>query len=33
VIGHERAAAFSDRAFNLNQFARHAVRVRFGAEF
>jgi hypothetical protein len=33
VIGHDRAPEFSDRAFNLSQFARHNLRVRFGVEF
>lgn len=33
VFGHDRDPVFTDRAFNLNQFARHALRVRFGVEF
>ena len=33
VFGHDRDPDFTDRAFNLNQFARHAFRVRFGVEF
>ncbi|TNC08779.1 hypothetical protein FF100_28495 [Methylobacterium terricola] len=33
VFGHDRDPDFSVRAFNLNQFARHAVRLRFGVEF
>ncbi|VUD72305.1 hypothetical protein MET9862_02900 [Methylobacterium symbioticum] len=33
VFGHDRDPDFVGRAFNLNQFARHAVRVRFGVEF
>lgn len=33
VFGHDRDPDFSDRAFNLNQFSRHNLRVRFGVEF
>lgn len=33
VFGHDRDPDFSDRAFNLNQFSRHNLRVRFGIEF
>nr|USU32783.1 hypothetical protein NG677_03550 [Methylobacterium sp. OTU13CASTA1] len=33
VSGHDRAPDFADRAFNLTQFARHNLRVRFGVEF
>jgi len=33
VFGHDRAPDFSDRAFNLTQFARHALRIRFGIDF
>ncbi|QIJ78101.1 hypothetical protein GU700_00345 [Methylobacterium sp. NI91] len=33
VFGHDRDPDFSDRAFNLNQFSRHNLRVRFDIEF
>lgn len=33
VFGHDRDPDFADRAFNLNQFSRHNLRVRFGVEF
>ncbi|GJD64486.1 hypothetical protein [Methylobacterium frigidaeris] len=33
VFGHDRDPDFSDRAFNLAQFSRHNLRVRFGVEF
>lgn len=33
LSGHDRDPDFAGRAFNLTQFARHAVRVRFGVEF
>ncbi|MDO9426591.1 MAG: hypothetical protein Q7T93_07140 [Methylobacterium sp.] len=33
ILGHDRDPAFTDRAFNLTQFARHNLRVRFGVEF
>ncbi|AWN37742.1 hypothetical protein DK427_20095 [Methylobacterium radiodurans] len=33
VFGHDRDPDFADRAFNLNQFSRHNLRVRFGIEF
>ena len=33
VIGHDRDPAFTNRAFNLTQFARHNLRVRFGVAF
>lgn len=33
VFGHDRDPNFSGRAFNLTQFARHNLRVRFGVEF
>ncbi len=33
VIGHDRSQAFADRAFNLTQFARHNLRIRFGIDF
>jgi hypothetical protein len=33
VFGHDRDPDSANRAFDLNQFARHDVRVRFGVEF
>ena len=33
VFGHDRDPDFTDRAFDLNQFSRHNVRVRFGISF
>ncbi|WP_139040265.1 hypothetical protein [Methylobacterium terricola] len=33
VFGHDRDPDFSDRVFNLTQFSRHNLRVRFGVEF
>lgn len=33
VFGHDRDPDFTDRAFDLNQFSRHNLRIRFGVEF
>lgn len=33
VFGHDRDPDFTDRAFDLNQFSRHNLRVRFGISF
>ncbi|WP_298957544.1 hypothetical protein [uncultured Methylobacterium sp.] len=33
VYGHDRDPSYARQAFNLTQFPRHAVRIRFGAEF
>ncbi|MEH3147323.1 MAG: hypothetical protein PGN34_18680 [Methylobacterium frigidaeris] len=33
VYGHDRDPGYGRQTFNLSQFPRHALRVRFGAEF